>query len=37
MKRKQWLRQKFLEYKVKKGNVEDLITKMDIIPDIYSY
>ena len=31
-KEKQWLRQKFLEYKVKKGNVEELITKMDIIP-----
>ena len=29
---KQWLRQKFLEYRVKKGSVEDLITKMDIIP-----
>ena len=31
-KEKQWLRQKFLEYKVKKGNVEELLTKMDIIP-----
>jgi Bax protein len=31
-KEKQWLRQKFLEYKVKKGNVEELETKMDIIP-----
>jgi Bax protein len=31
-KEKQWLRQKFLEYKVKKGSVEDLITRMDIIP-----
>ena len=31
-KEKQWLRQKFLEYKVKKGNVEELINKMDIIP-----
>ena len=31
-KEKQWLRQKFLEYKVKKGNVEELKTKMDIIP-----
>ena len=31
-KEKQWLRQKFLEYKVKKGNVEELMTKMDIIP-----
>ena len=29
---KQWLRQKFLEYKVKKGNIEELKTKMDIIP-----
>ena len=29
---KQWLRQKFLEYKVKKGNVDELILKMDIIP-----
>ena len=29
---KQWLRQKFLEYRVKKGNVEELKTKMDIIP-----
>jgi len=31
-KEKQWLRQKFLEYKVKKGNVEELMVKMDIIP-----
>ena len=31
-KEKQWLRQKFLEYKVKKGNVTELMTKMDIIP-----
>ena len=31
-KEKQWLRQKFLEYKVKKGSIEDLITRMDIIP-----
>ena len=31
-KEKQWLRQKFLEYRVKKGNVEELIIKMDIIP-----
>ena len=31
-KEKQWLRQKFLEYKVKKGNVAELLTKMDIIP-----
>ena len=29
---KQWLRQKFLEYKVKKGNVDELKIKMDIIP-----
>ena len=29
---KQWLRQKFLEYKVKKGSVEDLRDRMDIIP-----
>ena len=29
---KQWLRQKFLEYRVKKGNVEELKNKMDIIP-----
>ena len=29
---KQWLRQKFLEYKVKKGNVEELKVRMDIIP-----
>jgi len=29
---KQWLRQKFLEYKVKKGSVEELKIRMDIIP-----
>ena len=29
---KQWLRQKFLEYKVKKGSVDELINRMDIIP-----
>ena len=29
---KQWLRQKFLEYKVKKGNIEELKIRMDIIP-----
>ncbi len=29
---KQWLRQKFLEYKVKKGNIKELNSKMDIIP-----
>ena len=31
-KEKQWLRQKFLEYKVKKGSIEELLTRMDIIP-----
>jgi len=31
-KEKQWLRQKFLEYKVKKGSVDELKTRMDIIP-----
>ena len=29
---KQWLRQKLLEYKVKKGNIAELITRIDIIP-----
>ena len=29
---KQWLRQKLLEYKVKKGNINELIVRMDIIP-----
>tara|TARA_B110000211_G_C14069479_1_gene549286 strand:- start:1176 stop:2681 length:1506 start_codon:yes stop_codon:yes gene_type:complete len=29
---KQWLRQKLLEYKVKKGNMIELISRMDIIP-----
>ena len=29
---KQWLRQKLLEYKVKKGNMKKLMTRMDIIP-----
>ena len=29
---KQWLRQKFLEYKVKKGSVKELELRMDIIP-----
>ena len=29
---KQWIRQKLLEYKVKKGNMKDLIVRMDIIP-----
>ena len=29
---KQWIRQKLLEYKVKKGDLKELITRMDIIP-----
>ena len=29
---KQWLRQKLLEYKVKKGDLKQLATRMDIIP-----
>ena len=29
---KQWLRQKLLEYKVKKGNLNELTARMDIIP-----
>ena len=29
---KQWIRQKLLEYKVKKGNLKELINRMDIIP-----
>ena len=29
---KQWLRQKLLEYKVKKGNMEELLQRVDIIP-----
>jgi Bax protein len=29
---KQWLRQKLLEYKVKKGNMEELKNRIDIIP-----
>ena len=29
---KQWLRQKLLEYKVKKGNMKELMIRMDIIP-----
>ena len=29
---KQWLRQKLLEYKVKKGNLDELMRRMDIIP-----
>ena len=30
---KQWLRQKLLEYKVKKGNMEELLLRIDIIPN----
>ena len=29
---KQWIRQKLLEYKVKKGNLKELLVRMDIIP-----
>ena len=29
---KQWLRQKLLEYKVKKGNLNELMFRMDMIP-----
>jgi Bax protein len=29
---KQWLRQKLLEYKVKKGNMDELLLRIDIIP-----
>ena len=29
---KQWIRQKLLEYKVKKGNMEELLLRVDIIP-----
>ena len=29
---KQWLRQKLLEYKVKKGDLDELLMRMDIIP-----
>ncbi len=29
---KQWLRQKLLEYKVKKGNLDELLFRMDMIP-----
>ena len=29
---KQWMRQKLLEYKVKKGNLDELMRRMDIIP-----
>ena len=28
---KQWIRQKLLEYKVKKGNLKELLIRMDII------
>ena len=29
---KQWLRQKLLEYKVKKGNLDELMRRMDMVP-----
>ena len=29
---KQWIRQKLLEYKVKKGDLNELLTRMDVIP-----
>jgi uncharacterized FlgJ-related protein len=29
---KQWIRQKLLEYKVKKGNMDELLLRIDIIP-----
>ena len=29
---KQWIRQKLLEYKVKKGNLQELLVRIDIIP-----
>tara|TARA_A100001015_G_scaffold292720_1_gene368389 strand:+ start:1582 stop:3114 length:1533 start_codon:yes stop_codon:yes gene_type:complete len=29
---KQWIRQKLLEYKVKKGNLKELLVRIDIIP-----
>jgi len=29
---KQWIRQKLLEYKVKKGDIKELLVRMDIIP-----
>jgi Bax protein len=29
---KQWIRQKLLEYKVKKGDLKELLVRMDIIP-----
>ena len=29
---KQWIRQKLLEYKVKKGDLEELLTRIDVIP-----
>ena len=33
---KQWLRQKLLEYKVKNGNLNELMIRMDIIPSFDS-
>jgi len=29
---KQWIRQKLLEYKVKKGNLNELLLRMDVVP-----
>ena len=29
---KQWLRQKLLEYKVKKGDISELLLRMDMVP-----
>ncbi len=29
---KQWIRQKLLEYKVKKGDLKELVVRMDVIP-----
>ena len=34
---KQWLRQKLLEYKVKKSDLAELMTRMDIIPVFYCF
>ena len=34
---KHWLRQKLLEYKVKKGNMDELLLRMDIIPTSYNF
>ena len=31
-KEKQWIRQKLLEYKVKKGDIKELLARIDIIP-----